>query len=126
MRADDTAVQVATVNGFPVFHSKVLVSRVKDDIDRALLLQEYEKNEAAGLPEDLVERTIKKIVMDSYGGDESKLIKELSAHKITPEDFKQFTSQELVLAAMLTTYDKQIKAGWLQELRKNADIQKVK
>ena len=125
-RADDTAVQVATVNGFPVFHSKVLVSRVKDDIDRALLLQAYEKDDKAGIPEDLVEKTIRKIVMESYGGDESRLIKELAAYKITPGDFKQFTSEELVLAAMLTNYDKQIKAGWLTELRKAADIQKAK
>ena len=125
-RADNTAVEVATVNGYPVFHSKVLVSRVKDDIDRALLLQEYEKNENAGLPEGIVEQTIQKIVAENYKGDLSNLISELQKHGITFEDYKQFTSQELVLAAMLTHYDKQIKAGWLAELRKNASIQKTK
>ncbi len=118
--------KVAVVNGFPVYHSKVLVSRVKDDIDRALLLQAYEKNDTVGLPGELVDQTIKKIVAESYQNDLSRLINELKTHGITLEDFKQFTSEELVLAAMLTNYDKQIKAGWLAELRKNASIQKLK
>ena len=125
-RADDTAKQVAVVNGFPVFHSKVLISQVKDDVDRALLLQAYEKNEAVGLPGELVDQTIKKIVTDSYKGDMSLLINDLKKKGISLEDYRQFTSEELVLAAMLTNFDKQIKAGWLAELRKNAAIEKLK
>ncbi|MBV9127489.1 MAG: hypothetical protein JO117_05310 [Verrucomicrobia bacterium] len=126
-RADVTAVKVAVVNGQPIYHSKVLVSsRMTDDIDRALLLQQYEKNPDLMLPAGMDDETYRKILNDTYKGDEARLVRELKSKGVTLEEYKRFITEELILAAMLSHFDKQIKAGWLAELRKGAVIEKVK
>lgn len=125
-RADNTAVKVAVVNGQTVYHSKVFTSRVTDDVDRTLLLQQYEKNSDLVLPTGMDEDAYRKILTDSYKGDEAKLSRELQSKGVTLAEYKRFLTEELILAAMLSHYDKQLKTGWLAELRKAAVIERVK
>lgn len=126
LRADDTRVPVAVVNGLPVFHSELFKSqKVKDDVDRAVILQAYEKSENILAPE-LVSTALQNIVKESYAGDAAKLTADLQRHHATPEDYVRYLAEELVLAAMFDQHKDDPAGTWIADLRKQASVEKWK
>lgn len=125
LRADDTRVQIATANGQPVYRSAVFSkqSAVKDEIDRALILQDYERGENVLSPE-LVSKAMENIVKTSYNGDPNRLVDELARYKVTPEDYVRYVAEEMAVQATLKEHEAENKNGaWVAGLRKAAAIE---
>ena len=125
LRADDTRVQVGTGNGQPIYVSSVFSKQsiVKDPVDRALILQDYEKSENV-LPPELVSKAMENIVKTSYGGNADRLLAELARYGISPQDYVHFVAEEMAIQATLDAHKIENKAGaWVGGLRKAAAVE---
>ena len=124
-RADETRVQIATANGQPVYRSAVFSKQsvVKDEVDRTLILQDYEKSDNE-LPPELVSKAMESIVKTSYNGDAEKLLTELARYRVTPQDYVRFVAEEMAITASLKEHEAQNKGGaWVAGLRKDAAVE---
>ncbi len=125
LRADDTRVQIATANGQPVYRSQVFSKQsvIKDEVDRALILQDYERSDNVLSPE-LTSKAMENIVKTSYGGNADRLVTELARYGISPQDYVRFVAEELAIQATLKEHEVENKNGaWVAGLRKAAAVE---
>lgn len=128
VRADSPRTRVATLDGTPVYHWRTLKSQLPDDVDRALVLREFERK-GFRLPPQLVADRVRQIVKEQDAGDEKKFTGELRRQGLTREDFNRFITEETILSAMRhQTVDQADRAAktekeWLASLRAHASVQ---
>jgi hypothetical protein len=125
-------VKVAVIDGAPVYRWTVFRSIYPDDVDRALILREFNR-QGFEMPQYFIDESLQKKIMQDFGGDRSKLIKALEQEGETLNNFRQFTREELILLAMRWRETKQGKDGrpprseaaWLASLRRGARIERL-
>ena len=124
-RAGDARVELARLDGTPVYHWRVFHSYYGDDVDRALILREFHR-QGYDIPQRFVDARLAEIVDQDYGGDEKRLIEKLRKSGVTLQDYKAFIGEEMILAAMIAREAKRTKEfsrdRWLAALKKHAKI----
>jgi len=131
--AEGGRVKVAILDGIPVYRWSGFTSVYSNDIDRELILREFHGS-GFTLPEHFIDEGIQIIITRKFGGDRGKLIEALKRKGETFADFRQFTTEEIILQAMRERETKKGKNGraprseakWLASLRKDASIQILK
>lgn len=128
--ADGGRLKVAILDGIPVYRWTVFKSVYSDDIDRALILREFNR-QGFTLPGHFIDEDIQIKTAKDFGGDRGKLIEALKRKNETFGDFRQFITEEIILQAMRKRETQQSENGrplrseaeWLAALRKGAHIQ---
>ena len=121
--------KVALLDGAPVYHWPVFKSQYSDDIDRALVLREF-KRRGFTLPDHFVDEALQKEITNKYNGDKAKLEQSLQRVGVTLADYRQFLSEEIILAAYPVFVGRRSKGGdspaarvkWIASLREGAKI----
>lgn len=72
---------------------------IKDLIDRALILQEFKKQQF-NIPEYMVDDTVQKIIRQDFGGDRMAFIKTLQAQGYSLSRFRQTQRDGIIVQAM--------------------------
>ena len=127
---DEARTEVATLDGQPVYHWRAFRSVVPDDVDRALILREFERKRFK-LPAKLVDDAVRRQVNEEAGGDADKFARTLREQGASSADFRRFTSEEIILQAMLYQQSKgtgeraKVQARWLATLREQATVKKL-
>ena len=130
-KGDEARVEVATLDGVPVYHWRAFKSVMSDDVDRALVLREFQRKHF-NLPTNLVDKAVQEKIAKNADGDTGKFASQLRKLGASPEDFRQFTSEEIIINAML--YQKaankdnpssQTRAQWLAGLRSGAMVKRL-
>jgi hypothetical protein len=128
-RADDTRVKVARLDGAPVFHWRTFKSSYADDIDRAVVLREFQRR-GFHLPERFVDEALKLEVARHYGGDENKLQEHLRREGASVRDYRRFLAEELILTALPLQIAQHFqgfsRVQWIASLRKRAKIERLR
>lgn len=126
-RADNARIQVARLDGAPVYHWRVFKSQYSDDVDRALILREFNRR-GRDAPQRFIDARLAEIVDEQYGGDEKRLIEKLRGAGLTLQDYKAFIREEMIITAMIHLEEKHTKGfsrdRWLAALKKNAKIER--
>jgi len=126
-RADDARVEVARLDGAPVYHWHAFKSQYSDDVDRALVLREF-KRQGFTVPDHFVEQALQEEVAGYYGGDEKRLTEKLRQAGVTLQDYKAFIREEMIIGAMIGREAKRTKEfsrdRWLAALKKHAKIER--
>jgi len=126
-RADDARVEVARLDGAPVYHWRVFLSHYDDDVDRALILRAFDRG-GYHLPQHYLDEALAEDVAEHYGGDEKRLTEKLRQAGVTPQDYKAFMGEEMIIAAMLAREAARTKEfsrdRWLAALKKHAKIER--
>jgi hypothetical protein len=125
--------QVALLDGVPVYHWANFPSVYSDDVDRALILRDFQR-QGFLLPESFVDQSLREKIEKDYGGDRGKLIAALQRVGETMTSYRQFTSEEIMLKAMrkretIVGHDGRppiSEAEWLASLRKGARVEMIK
>jgi len=129
MRADDARVEVARLDGTPVYHWHHFRSQYDDDVDRALILREFDRQHFK-IPQRFVVQRLAEIVAEQYGGDEKRLQEKLRQNGVTLQDYKAFIGEEMIITAMINREAKRTKDfsqdRWLAALKKHAKIERQK
>jgi len=124
-RADDARIEVARLDGAPVYHWRLFRSQY-DDVDRALILREFPK-QRVDFPQRIFDEGLAEQVAKQYGGDEKKLIEKLHQARVTLQDYKAFVREEIIITAMIRYETRDIKGvrdRWLASLKKHAKIER--
>jgi hypothetical protein len=128
-RADEARVEVARLDGKPVYHWLVFHSDYGDDVDRAVILREFHR-ENYDIPQRFVDQRLAEIVGEQYGGDQKNLIEKLRQAGVTLQDYKAFIAEEMIITAMIAREEKRTKEfsrdRWLAALKKHAKIERQK
>lgn len=87
------------------FERLVLENREKllqELIDRAIILYEFKELEKKGaaLPDNVVDREVKRQVQANFNGDESKFEEELKRARMTRDGYRRMTREQLIVQAM--------------------------
>jgi hypothetical protein len=123
-RADDARVEVARLDGAPVYHWRVFRSHYGDDVDRALILREYRRLNY-DLPKHFLDERLAEVVAEQYGGDEKRLTEKLRQAGVTLQDYKAFLGEEMIITAMIAKRTKEFSLDrWLAALKKHAKIER--
>ena len=127
---ESVRVEVATLDGAPVYHWRTFKSTVANDVDRALILREFQRR-GFKLSSKLVDDAVKGAVAQNTGGDTRKFADELRQNDASMEDFRCFVSEEIMMAAMLhqdgSPAERQRKQEqWIAKLRVGAVVKKLK
>src|SRR5450432_3082390 len=125
--------QVALLDGAPVYHWANFPSGYHDDIARALILREFQR-QGFHLPERFVDEAVQEKIEKDYGGDPAKLLAELKLSGETLANYRQFTGEEIILKAMrkretIVGHDGRppiSEKEWLTSLRQGARIEMIK
>lgn len=133
LNAQAGRVKVAWIDRAPVYHWTNFLSAVHDDVDRALILRDFQR-QGFHLPEHFVNEGVEKKINQDYGGDRKKLVDDLKSHRETMASYRQFTAEEIILEAMRLRETKQMKNGhpppteseWLASLRRGKQIRTIK
>ena len=126
-RADNTRVQVGTLDGTPIYHWRAFKSSVADDADRALILREFQRKEFR-VPSTLVEERIQAEVKGGFGGDQRRFERELREKQATLPDYRRFLREEIILSAMTMQHANppadrsKVNEPWLATLRARATV----
>ncbi len=126
--ADGSFIQVAILDGAPVYHWRVFESVLPDDVDRALVLREFQRKRFK-VPQTLVDDAVQKQVTEKSSGDPSKFAQHLREQGASPDDFRRFTREEIIIQAML--YKNTRQAGgqtpsqWLAGLHEGATVKRL-
>jgi hypothetical protein len=126
-------VKVALLDGAPVYHWTNFPSVYRDDVDRALILRDFQR-QGFHLPDSFVDKSLQEKIDKDYGGDRAKLIEALKRVGETMANYRQFTGEEIILKAMRKRETEMghdgrptiSEATWLASLRKGARIQMIK
>ncbi len=127
LAGQNARVEVATLDGAPVYHWRTFKSGVSDDVNRALILREFRKKSYI-LPPNLVDEAVQRTISQDFGGDSERFTRKLRSEGASLEDYQRFTAEEITMQAMLyqveTDPAKQaIKlSSWLADLRTKAKI----
>jgi len=125
-RADDARIEVARLDGAPVYHWRLFRSQY-DDVDRALILREFDRR-GFYLPGGIADDGLAEQVAAKYDGDEKRLIEKLRQAGVTLQDYKAFIREEIIIRAMIGFEAQRSKdfskERWLAALRKNAKIER--
>ncbi|MEP6937992.1 MAG: SurA N-terminal domain-containing protein, partial [Chthoniobacterales bacterium] len=78
---------------------EVRSAALKDLIDRQLIIQAFDK-ENAQVPDHYVDQHTKEIVQESFGGDRNTFIKTLQAQNFTLTEFKKLEKEKMIVQAM--------------------------
>jgi peptidyl-prolyl cis-trans isomerase SurA len=89
----------------PEFERQVLEAREKilqELIDREIIISEFKQMEAKGanLPDQVVDREIKRQIQANYGGDEQKFQDELKRARMSTDGYRKMTREQLIVQAM--------------------------
>jgi uncharacterized protein YbjQ (UPF0145 family) len=117
-RADDARVEVARLDGAPVYHWRVFLSHYGDDVDRALILREFDRG-GYHLPQHYLDQALAEEVAGHYGGDEKRLTEKLRQAGVTLQDYKAFIGEEMILAAMIAREAKRTKEFFARTLARS-------
>jgi len=123
-------VKVAIIDGAPVYHWTAFRSLYPNDVDRALILRAFYRQDYA-LPRHFTDEGIQRIIDKEFGGDRNRLTDWLKRNGETMDDLRQFSTEEIILQAMRWRETQRGKNGrpplteaaWLASLRKGARIQ---
>jgi TonB family protein len=132
LNAQAGRVKVALVDNEPVYHWTNFTSVVHNDVDRALILRDFQR-QGLHLPEHFVNEAVQKKINQDYGGDKAKLLEDLKSNDETLASYRQFVTEEIILAAMRLRETKQPKNGhpppseaeWLESLRRGKQIRMI-
>ena len=69
-------IKVALIDNEPVYYWTNFPSAVHNDVDRALILRDFQR-QGFHLPEHFVNEALQKKINQDYGGDSKKLLKDL-------------------------------------------------
>jgi hypothetical protein len=126
-RADDARTEVARLDGAPVYHWRVFHSHYGDDVDRALILREFDRG-GYHLPQHYLDEALAEDVAEQYGGDEKRLTEKLRQAGVTLQDYKAFIGEEMIIGAVIAREAKPRKEfsrdRWLAALKKRAKIER--
>jgi hypothetical protein len=125
-------VQVGLLDGAPVYHWANFPSGYHDDIARALILREFQR-QGFHLPQAFVDQAVKEKVDKDYGGDQVKFLASLQDIGETLANYRQFTGEEIILKAMrkretIVGHDGHppiSEKEWLTSLRQGARIEMI-
>ena len=131
--ASDVRVKVALLDGAPVYHWRVFKSAYSDDVDRALVLREFKRQEFT-VPERFVEEELQSVIAKNFHGDKAAFDESLKRTGASIAEYKQFLTEELTLAAFPKFIAKHSKepdsplasAKWIASLRQGAKITSLK
>jgi peptidyl-prolyl cis-trans isomerase SurA len=89
----------------PEFERQVLEAREKilqELIDREIIISEFKVMEAKGanLPEQVVDKEIRRQIQANYGGDEQKFQEELKRARMGMAGYREMTREQLIVQAM--------------------------
>lgn len=122
--------QVATLDGTPVYHWRTFKSALPDDVDRALVLREFQRKQFK-VPQKLVDDAVRTHVKEKFGGDPNKFAQSLREQGASPNDFKRFIREEIIIQAMLYKDTRKVgdqaqtPAQWLAGLREGAKVERL-
>ena len=128
-RAGDVRVQVATIDGAPVYHWRAFNSSLADDVDRALIVREFHRKDFK-IPSKLVDDGVKRQVIDQFGGNNDRFAHHLHEEGVTLADFRAFVTEEIIVNAMLyqeartAAESAQLQAKFLERLRAGAVVKR--
>jgi hypothetical protein len=126
-RADNARVEVARLDGAPVYHWRVFHSRYSDDVDRALILREFNRS-GYHVPQHYIDEGLAEEVARHYGGEEKRLTEKLRQARVTLQDYKAFIGEEMILQAVIAREAARTKEfsrdRWLAALKKHAKIER--
>ncbi len=128
----DARVEVATLDGVPVYHWRAFKSQMPDDVDRALVLREFQRKHFK-LPPKLIDDAVRENMVKNAGGDADKFARQLRRQGGSPEDFRLFTSEEITINAMLYANPSgrsadelaRMQTQWLADLRTGATVKRL-
>ena len=131
--ADAGRVKEALLDGVPVYHWTNFKSVYPDDIARALVLRDFQR-QGFHLPGHFVKEALQNTIDKEYGGDKNRLVEELKRYGETMATYHQFTAEEIILQAMRKRETEWPGSGhppipemkWLASLRKGSRIQMIK
>lgn len=130
VRADDARVEVATVDGAPVYHWRTFKSFFPDDVDRALIIRDFHRQKLK-LPTNLVDDAVKQQIADQFAGSSDKFTRHLHDEGVTLADFRAFVTEEIITNAMLNQDAKtpaeaaKKQAAYLAKLREGVNIKRL-
>ncbi|MGH8094884.1 MAG: hypothetical protein ACREIF_15665 [Chthoniobacterales bacterium] len=125
-------VKVALLDSTPVYHWVNFPSVYRNDVDRALILRDFQLH-GFHLPEEFIDKAVQEKIDRDFGGDRARFMAELQRMGETMDNYRQFTGEELILKAMrkretIVGHDGHPpipEADWLASLRKGAKVQMI-
>ena len=129
---DGARVEVATLDGAPVHHWRVFKSWMADDVDRALVLREFQRKHFT-LPPKILDAAVRENMAGHADGDVDNYARQLRQRGASPEDFRLFISEEVIISAMLYVKPSgrsadelaRWRARWLAGLRQGATVKRL-
>ena len=126
-------VKVALLDGTPVYHWINFPSVYRNDVNRALILRDFQLH-GFHLPDQYVDKAVQEKIERDFGGDRAKLLASLERMGESMDSYRQFTGEELIIKAMRKRetevgHDGRSpipEAEWLASLRKGAKVQMIK
>ena len=122
-------VEVALLDGAPVYHWRSFPSSYHDDVDRALVLREF-RRQGFTLPKHFVDEQLRRVITKNFNGDKAAFDEKLKQSGASITEYREFLAEELILTAFpihVAMHSKQAdspeaRAKWIASLRKNAKI----
>jgi hypothetical protein len=126
--AGDVRVKVALLDGVPVYHWRAFKSQFSDDVNRALVLREFNRQEFL-VPDHYVEQALQEVITEHFHADKAAFEDRLRHSGASIAEYKQFLAEELILGAFpfIAKHAKvadspAARAKWIASLRKSAKI----
>ncbi|MGH8094639.1 MAG: peptidylprolyl isomerase [Chthoniobacterales bacterium] len=72
---------------------------LQDLIDRALIIQAFEKEKFA-IPPHIIDERVEEVIRDNFGGDRNAFVKTMEAQKYTMSKFRELERDKIIVQAM--------------------------
>ena len=78
---------------------EIRLAAINDLIDRTLILQDF-KLKGYTIPEHVIDDQVSQIIKDSFGGDRTAYLRTLAAQGLTPEKFREYQRDSIIVQEM--------------------------